>query len=84
MLSYGSGDKYVVILGFSSVAEWRHASGLDAQYGLGSVLAPVAAARIAGRPGAHRFANFIIWNGPCRRESAIQSVRLLLFRAFGR
>ena len=43
-----------------------------------------AAARIAGRPGAHRFANFIIWNGPCRRESAIQSVRLLLFRAFGR
>ena len=43
-----------------------------------------AAARIADRPGAHRFANFIIWNGPCRRESAIQSVRLRLFRAFGR
>ena len=43
-----------------------------------------AATRIAGRPGAHRFANFIIWNGPCRRESAVQSVRLLLFRAFGR
>ncbi|HEX9229179.1 MAG TPA: MBL fold metallo-hydrolase [Arthrobacter sp.] len=42
-----------------------------------------AAARIAGRPGAHRFANFIIWNGPCRRESAVQTVRLLLFRAFG-
>jgi len=43
-----------------------------------------AAARIAGRPGAHRFANFIIWNGPCRRESAVQAVRLFLFRAFGR
>ena len=43
-----------------------------------------AAARIAGRPGAHRFANFIIWNGPCRQESAVQSVRLLWFRAFGR
>jgi hypothetical protein len=42
-----------------------------------------AAARIAGRPGAHRYANFIIWNGPCRLESASQSVRLLLFRAFG-
>lgn len=43
-----------------------------------------AAARVAGRPGAHRFANFIIWNGPCRRESAAQSVRLLLSRALGR
>jgi hydroxyacylglutathione hydrolase len=42
-----------------------------------------AAARIAGRPGAHRHANFIIWNGPCRLESASQSIRLLLFRAFG-
>lgn len=43
-----------------------------------------AAARVAGRPGAHRFANFIIWNGPCRRESAAQSARFLLFRVFGR
>ncbi|WP_157835700.1 hypothetical protein [Arthrobacter sp. TB 26] len=43
-----------------------------------------AAARVAGRPGAHRFANFIVWNGPCRRESAAQSVRLLLSRALGR
>ncbi|MGO4190168.1 MBL fold metallo-hydrolase [Arthrobacter sp. YAF17] len=42
-----------------------------------------AAARVAGRPGAHRFANFIIWNGPCRRESAVQAVRLVLFRAIG-
>lgn len=42
-----------------------------------------AAARIAGRPGAHRYANFIIWNGPCRLESVSQSIRLLLFRAVG-
>ena len=42
-----------------------------------------AAALIADRPGAHRYANFIIWNGPSRLESAAQSVRLLLFRAFG-
>jgi glyoxylase-like metal-dependent hydrolase (beta-lactamase superfamily II) len=42
-----------------------------------------AATRIAGRPGAHRYAKFVIWNGPCRLESAAQSVRLLLFRAFG-
>jgi glyoxylase-like metal-dependent hydrolase (beta-lactamase superfamily II) len=42
-----------------------------------------AAAGTAGRPGAHRFANFIIWNGPCRRESAVQAARLLLFRAIG-
>lgn len=41
------------------------------------------AARIAGRPGAHRCANFVIWNGPCRLESVSQAVRLLLFRAFG-
>lgn len=43
-----------------------------------------AAGRIAGRPGAHRFANFIIWNGQCGRESAAQSVRLFLSRALGR
>ena len=43
-----------------------------------------AAAQVSDRPGAHRFANFIIWNGPCRRESAAQSVRLLLSRAMGR
>ncbi|MCB5281681.1 MBL fold metallo-hydrolase [Arthrobacter sp. AL08] len=36
------------------------------------------------RPGAQRHANFIIWNGPCRRESVAQSVRLLLSRALGR
>ena len=42
-----------------------------------------AAAVIAGRPGAHRYANFIIWNGPCRLESAAQALRLLLFRAVG-
>lgn len=42
-----------------------------------------AAALIADRPGAHRSAHFIIWNGPCRLESAAQSVRLLLFRALG-
>jgi hydroxyacylglutathione hydrolase len=39
-----------------------------------------AAAKVARRPGAHRFANFVIWNGPCRREAAAQFVRLLLFR----
>ncbi|MDR7082746.1 glyoxylase-like metal-dependent hydrolase (beta-lactamase superfamily II) [Arthrobacter ginsengisoli] len=43
-----------------------------------------AAVRLAGRPGAHRFTNFIIWNGPCRREAAVQSVRLLLSTALGR
>ena len=41
------------------------------------------AARIAGRPGAHRYANFIIWNGPCRLESVAQFVRFGVFRAFG-
>jgi glyoxylase-like metal-dependent hydrolase (beta-lactamase superfamily II) len=41
-----------------------------------------AAARVAGRPGAHRFSNFIIWNGPCRREAAAQFGRLLLSRIF--
>ncbi|CAI3797305.1 MBL fold metallo-hydrolase [Pseudarthrobacter sp. MM222] len=41
-----------------------------------------AAARVAGRPGAHRFPNFIIWNGPCRREAAAQFGRLLLSRIF--
>ncbi|MET1065422.1 MAG: MBL fold metallo-hydrolase [Arthrobacter sp.] len=39
-----------------------------------------AAAQVADHPGAHRFANFVIWNGPCRRESAAQSVRLVLSR----
>lgn len=43
-----------------------------------------AAGMNAGRPGAHRYGNFIIWNGPCRLESAAQSVRYLLFRALGR
>jgi len=43
-----------------------------------------AATRVAGRPGAHRFANFIIWNGPCRREAAAQFGRLLLSRILGR
>ena len=43
-----------------------------------------AAAQLADRRGAHRSANFIIWNGPCRRESAAQSVRLLLSRALRR
>ncbi|HEX9088968.1 MAG TPA: MBL fold metallo-hydrolase [Arthrobacter sp.] len=43
-----------------------------------------AAARIAGRRGAHRSARFIIWNGPCRREAAAQSVRLLLSRVLPR
>lgn len=42
-----------------------------------------AAGRVAGRRGAHRFANFVIWNGPCRREAAAQSTRLLLSRALG-
>lgn len=42
------------------------------------------AAKVANRPGAHRFANFIIWNGPCRRETAVQFTRLLMFRIFGR
>lgn len=41
-----------------------------------------AAVRVAGRPGAHRFANFVIWNGPCRREAAAQFGRLLLSRIF--
>ncbi|MET3922773.1 MBL fold metallo-hydrolase [Arthrobacter sp. UYEF20] len=43
-----------------------------------------AAAGIANRPGAHRFANFIIWNGPCRREKALQFGSLLLSRIFRR
>ena len=43
-----------------------------------------AAARVADRPGAHRFANFIIWNGPCRREAAAQFGRLQLSRIFKR
>jgi hydroxyacylglutathione hydrolase len=43
-----------------------------------------AAARVAQRPGAHRYPNFVIWNGPCRRESAAQSVRLLVFRMMRR
>ena len=44
----------------------------------------VAAARVADRPGAHRFSNFIIWNGPCRREAAAQFGRLWLSRIFRR
>ncbi len=43
-----------------------------------------AAAAVAHRPGAHRFANFIIWNGPCRREAAAQFVRKILWRVSGR
>jgi hydroxyacylglutathione hydrolase len=43
-----------------------------------------AAARVANRPGAHRFSNFIIWNGPCRWETAAQLTRLLVFRVFSR
>ncbi|KFF59468.1 hypothetical protein JF66_11115 [Cryobacterium sp. MLB-32] len=43
-----------------------------------------AAARVARRPGAHRFSNFIIWNGPCRREAALQRIRLQFSRLFGR
>jgi hydroxyacylglutathione hydrolase len=43
-----------------------------------------AAARVATRPGAHRFTNFIIWNGPCRRESVAQYGRLLLSRLLRR
>ena len=39
-----------------------------------------AAAGVANRPGAHRFDNFIIWNGPCRREAAVHFARLLLGR----
>lgn len=43
-----------------------------------------AAAAVAHRPGAHRFANFIIWNGPCRREAAAQFLRKILWRVSGR
>jgi glyoxylase-like metal-dependent hydrolase (beta-lactamase superfamily II) len=43
-----------------------------------------AAAAVADRPGAHSFSNFIIWNGPCRRESAVHAARSLLSRAFPR
>jgi hydroxyacylglutathione hydrolase len=43
-----------------------------------------AAAQVADRPGAHRFANFIIWNGPCRLEAAAQFGRLQLFRILRR
>lgn len=43
-----------------------------------------AAASVAGRSGAHRFPNFIIWNGPCRREAAAQFGRLLLSRILRR
>jgi hydroxyacylglutathione hydrolase len=43
-----------------------------------------AAVQVAHRPGAHRFANFIIWNGPCRWEAAVQRARRFTFRVFGR
>ncbi|MEC5182264.1 MBL fold metallo-hydrolase [Arthrobacter sp. CG_A4] len=43
-----------------------------------------AATAAAGRRGAHRYRNFIIWNGPCRWETAVQFGRLLLFRVSGR
>ncbi|MFE7422129.1 MBL fold metallo-hydrolase [Rhodococcus sp. NPDC057529] len=36
-----------------------------------------AAVQVAPKPGAHRFENFIIWNGPCRWEAAVHRVRLL-------
>jgi len=42
-----------------------------------------AAAQVASHPGAHRFSNFIIWNGPCRAESARQAIRLLGSRLGG-
>lgn len=34
-----------------------------------------AAHAAASRPGVHRSADFIIWNGPCRAEQARQTVR---------
>jgi glyoxylase-like metal-dependent hydrolase (beta-lactamase superfamily II) len=34
-----------------------------------------AAAAVAARPGAHRFPGFVIYNGPCRRETARLVVR---------
>ncbi|MCB5291740.1 MBL fold metallo-hydrolase [Arthrobacter sp. SO3] len=63
----------------------RHADEAPLPLGVGDLQAVrAAAARIAGRRGAHRSAKFIIWNGPCRREAAAQSARLLLSRAMGR
>ena len=50
-----------------------------------------AAREVAGRPGAHAFGDFVIYNGPCRRAMAVQQVRgawsrvwLRLRRALGR
>jgi hypothetical protein len=39
-----------------------------------------AAHAAAGRPGVHRSADFVIWNGPCRGEQARQLVRVLAQR----
>ncbi|MDN4645729.1 MBL fold metallo-hydrolase [Arthrobacter sp. PsM3] len=63
----------------------RHPDEAPLPMGVGDLQAVrAAAARTAGRRGAHRSARFIIWNGPCRREAAAQSARLLLSRAMGR
>lgn len=43
-----------------------------------------AAAAVADRPGAHRFAHFALWNGPCRSAVRLERRRLLAFRVFGR
>lgn len=39
-----------------------------------------AAHEVAGRPGVHRFSDFIIYNGPCRRHIALQLGRSLAAR----
>lgn len=43
-----------------------------------------AAVQVAHQPRAHRFATFIIWNGPCRWEAAVQRARRITFHVFGR
>jgi hydroxyacylglutathione hydrolase len=39
-----------------------------------------AATSLDGKPGAHRFDDFAIWNGPCRRATARQLLRTLWTR----
>ncbi len=39
-----------------------------------------AAHDVAARPGVHRFSDFIIYNGPCRRQIAFQLGRSLMAR----
>ncbi|MGC8498454.1 MAG: MBL fold metallo-hydrolase [Acidimicrobiales bacterium] len=39
-----------------------------------------AAHDVAARPGVHRFPDFIIYNGPCRRQIAFQLARSLVAR----